>query len=812
MLRRIEAVLPWSPVAAIFGVILYEAVFEKTRSLILPGAEMGVVVVVAGLLVVWLAARAALSLANRATLWAAIRVRGRAGRGHMTYLRRTVTPLTASAVICSIVVFASMLVGWRLMPENIAGLFSITDGNYSRWNYEYAYTWGHWFDLTIFNPFSGLGTTFWTNTPWLNPGALVLQLPLPALARITISYLIHLSLLLWSLYCLGRAAGASRLAIVFAALVFVVMFFPPFTMRWNTIVHASIAPFRLVTMAAANFIICSLIIAAHGAQRHALVTAIAVGVMALFWGVYASATYFIFDLIVVGGFAVVLLGGAPHRIRLLASAALIAAAFVATGMAGYIDALASVSIRARPQFAELVNGFKALILDDAVRKSFFANLSTCQNQMEQYLPCLSQPSFPFFALSLAAAVCGTRSRNAVFRAISIYSVLLVFGLWFLGVAGSIHLFGAFHEFSVQHIAFAASVFTVLPLMIAADWLLAEARAFAWPLFIPPAIAAASITLFVVIPDIYVKHYPSLFRAVITGRYKGDAETPIIRYLREQIGLRPGAEFRGSVATYLGQSETMSRLTSERDRYQRIAESPLYLWLATQNPHQNTGLWQFGIPSFDEYAHMITKALVLFTAELLSERPFDYRIIRAYEIRPDILRMIGVRYVLSDAPLDTPGLTEVERLQTGGYWDGKLFLYRLENVNLATWSPTEVTVLADGNALLKAMKSDQQSLQKRVFLSSPPPVSNLTAMKRGSLSFDINEFRFRGEADGWSLALLPLQFSHCWKPVDPAGVSHLVRANYFMTGLIFKGTVDARYKFEFGPLNSQCRKLDASMMN
>jgi hypothetical protein len=84
--------------------------------------------------------------------------------------------------------------------------------------------------------------------------------------------------------------------------------------------------------------------------------------------------------------------------------------------------------------------------------------------------------------------------------------------------------------------------------------------------------------------------------------------------------------------------------------------------------------------------------------------------------------------------------------------------------------------------------------------------------RGSLSFDINEFRFRGEADGWSLALLPLQFSHCWKPVDPSGASHLVRANYFLTGLLFKGTVDARYKFEFGPLSSQCRKLDASTMN
>jgi hypothetical protein len=209
---------------------------------------------------------------------------------------------------------------------------------------------------------------------------------------------------------------------------------------------------------------------------------------------------------------------------------------------------------------------------------------------------------------------------------------------------------------------------------------------------------------------------------------------------------------------------------------------------------------------------VTKALALFTWNLLADEPFDYRTIRAYEIRPDILRMIGVRYVLSDGPLDIPALTEVERLQTGDFWDVKLFLYQLEGTNLGTWSPTEVTVLEDGPDLLKAVKSDQQSLRTRVFLSSPPPVGNFTAMKRGALSFDINEFRFRGEADGWSLALLPVQFSDCWKPVGPPDGSRLVRANYLMTGLIFSGTVDLRYKFEFGPLNSQCRKADAKTMN
>jgi hypothetical protein len=391
---------------------------------------------------------------------------------------------------------------------------------------------------------------------------------------------------------------------------------------------------------------------------------------------------------------------------------------------------------------------------------------------------------------------------------------LQLGLWFLGVSETIRLLGSFHDVvAVLHVAFAASVFTVLPFMIAADWVLRRTPALAWPMFLVPTAAAIAIIMLVVIPHPYVQtSYPSVWDAIVKGGYKGDLQTPIIRYLKEHIGLKPGAVFRGSVATYLGQSETMTKLWPETDRYRKIPNSPLYLFLATQNPHQNSGLWEAGIPSFDEYAHGVTKTLLAFTLNLLANEPFDYRTIRAYEIRPDILRIIGVRYVLSDGPLDVPGLTEVERLETGGLWDVKLRLYELEGTNLGDWSPTEVTVLENGPSLLDAMKSNQQSLRARVFLSSPPPVKDLKKMKSGSVSFDINELRFRGEADGWSLALLPLQFSHCWKPASPSDGSYLIRADYLMTALIFKGTVDLRYNFEFGPLNLQCRKADAAMMD
>jgi hypothetical protein len=130
-----------------------------------------------------------------------------------------------------------MLIGWRLLPENTTGLYSATDGNYTKWNYEYAFEWGNWFDLSIFNPFSGLGSTFWTNTPWLNPGALALQLPFSPLTTITISYLVHLAAYGLTFYWLGRAAGASKLAIVYALALLILLWLPPFASFWGTIVH-----------------------------------------------------------------------------------------------------------------------------------------------------------------------------------------------------------------------------------------------------------------------------------------------------------------------------------------------------------------------------------------------------------------------------------------------------------------------------------------------------------------------------------------------------------------------------------------------
>jgi hypothetical protein len=381
-------------------------------------------------------------------------------------------PLRVFALACAIVIFACMLVGWRLRSDSTTWLYSSIDGNYTKWSYEYAFEWGNWFDLSIFNPFSGLGSTFWTNTPWLNPGAWALQLPLSPLNAITVSYLVHLGTYGLTLYVLGRAAGASKLAVVYALSLFVLLYFPPFTLFWFTVNHYSLAPFRLMTAAAANLVLLSFVIAIRSSiDRLWFVKALALGLGGLIWGLYSSATYFVFDLLVVSGFFVVLLCcvrqvSAARRLLLLASVLVLA--FVASGMLGYMDALISISARNRPQPFDLLRGLKALVLDQSARSAFIAHSSTCYEAY--YLPCIYHVSgillLPPLFFSLYAAI----TKNVVFRAALLYYLLLLLGFWFVATGERIALFESSRDFGVYLIAFSANTFVILPYMIIFDCL------------------------------------------------------------------------------------------------------------------------------------------------------------------------------------------------------------------------------------------------------------------------------------------------------------------------------------------------------
>src|SRR5262249_53238595 len=145
---------------------------------------------------------------------------------------------------------------------------------------------------------------------------------------------------------------------------------------------------------------------------------------------------------------------------------------------------------------------------------------------------------PPFLFSLYVLV----SKSAVHRAILVYYLPLQFVFWFLATAEYISLFGSVHHILSYLVAFSAHTFVVLPYAIIADALLALrsrlAAAAAWVLFALPAVAAVLI----IVPMIASRQ--SALDAIVMGYSVADAETPIVRYLRREIGLERGNVFRG----------------------------------------------------------------------------------------------------------------------------------------------------------------------------------------------------------------------------------------------------------------------------
>ena len=584
--------------------------------------------------------------------------------------------------------------------------------------------------------------------------------------------------------------------------MFILFNLPPFNYFWGFITPYPIAPFLLVTAAAGNLILLSLVIAAEPHDRLWPARALAAGLVGL-WGIYASAPYFLFDLLVAVVFLVVLLLCSlrqPARCaRLLLVAAVIAAAFAASGMPGYLDGLRAISGRGGPQFSQLIAGLNELLFDETVRSAFLARAFASDGLLTFWcerpgsvMPSCASPAGVLLLLPILLCAYAVITRNVLFRAMLLSCLLLQLGVWFLMAKAAVGI--ALINLSVGLIATSSALtFLILPYMIVFDSLQRRAdrrsgssevapetafdpvrgrlaRLALCALAVVPAGAAVWITYFYVMRDPNVS--PPIVQAILHGDHKGDAETPIVRHLRQEIGLRRGSEFRGVAATYLGNDVAMEQIFGKGHRYGKIWNSELFFRWVTGNGHQNTGLWKFGIPTYDDYAHGITSTLLTFTSELLTDRKTEFwvNMVRAYELPPDILHMLGVRFVLSDAAIDMPGFTAVEHMEFTG--EGKpikpdppvnLFLYELAGANLADWSPVDVTVVKDNRALVDALRQHQASLRERVFLSSDPPrpLTDLAAMRRGRLSFDRNEFQFEGEAAGWSLALLPLQFSHCW---------------------------------------------------
>jgi len=278
-------------------------------------------------------------------------------------------------------------------------------------------------------------------------------------------------------------------------------------------------------------------------------------------------------------------------------------------------------------------------------------------------------------------------------------------------------------------------------------------------------------------------------------------------LARQISLKPGEIFRGRAGTFTGQGisggiDWLALHAMDKELINRFG-----------NDHRLVGLWYFDIPTLTEYSPLITPAFYLITKYFLA-RSGDVQMrsaITLRDINPKILKMLGVRFLITDAPI--AGFVHLrERIPEFG--QPRLFLYELGGVNVGQFSPHKSILGSSASDMLTAMAVPEFDPEKDIVVEDSLP-ENLARLANSRLIAEVEGLRIFASSSGTSVILLPLEYSHCLevRPIGPEqSPAKLFRANLILTGVLFDRKLDAVVSYFTGPFrNAGCRLKDARDM-
>jgi hypothetical protein len=283
-----------------------------------------------------------------------------------------------------------------------------------------------------------------------------------------------------------------------------------------------------------------------------------------------------------------------------------------------------------------------------------------------------------------------------------------------------------------------------------------------------------------------------------GGFSPIRSTAITETLRQNIGLRAGAPFRGIVATIDAVE------AGKPGDWFEFHKHDLGLWRETGNDHRTSGLWYFDIPTLFQYHTFTTPPYYLLLTDFLSD-PADPQfrsVIVMTHIDAAFMALWGVRFVITDN--DAQSGREVTRMPTEH--SGTLRVIELPHPNLGDYSPVEVAHADDFAAALRVMhQADFDG--RRIVVAEERFDPMLVPAHDVELVYTKEGLHLKAESAGHSVLVLPAQYSHCWT-ADGTGEPRLFRANAAQLGVDFNGKLDVNLVFRFGPiLAGTCRVED-----
>ena len=745
---------------------------------------------------------------------------------------------------------ALMILGMERVPSAI---YRPIDGDWAKWNVEAILHFGNVFDLSPYSMLAGMGSMYFPNLPWLNPGALALALPLGDATKNIVSYAIYAAELAGSILVLGRVIGFSWLMSTAAAQFYLYLLFPPFAEVFRIYDWYSLAPYyahlqAVLNGAAAVLHICGRL---RDWRGNAL---LAMGFLALFISGLLSAPFtFLFATpayVVVS--AAVIVARRPSLAEWawkMTALALCLMFFFGSGLPDYY--LGTIATAGRTPAGGLAWD-RLLSAHEWIR--FLREHSLCGDP--RLLLCIGNRG----AWLQIAALCGTAlaifTRHGDIRAAA-WALIAYIGLahvyayafqtgWLgpISVLSShfimlsawtfISIFAVFafielfslvthplvgsRAFDIKRLAGIGAIFVIAALLaLVVVKLLAHPYESHSYRATPMVMATAGIAGLLVIEIIRTQWdrqpltYAGLGRMLVLlvfpilalvhlsigVREPVPAEPDVMRhaYLNDHAAIKIGNAFRGYAATIW-----------LKDRAEDAAGAGQFNY-SLNRLDETFRLWRSQVPTFEEYGEWTSAQAHAFVKRLLGPpagTSMHTNYLRAHVVDADILRLLGIRYIITDVEsLDRPAIFRQPVTASEG---PEVYLFELGDANLGTYSPTRFVKAATADEIADRIRENKDHLDQVAVVADDVPPTNAKA-RNAVMTVERDGVRIRATGDGSAHILLPVQFSHCLVVVN-GSPARLTRANLLQTLVSFDGALDARLEFRFGLFaDNKCRIRD-----
>jgi hypothetical protein len=144
----------------------------------------------------------------------------------------------------------------------------------------------------------------------------------------------------------------------------------------------------------------------------------------------------------------------------------------------------------------------------------------------------------------------------------------------------------------------------------------------------------------------------------------------------------------------------------------------------------------------------------------------------------------------------------------------LHLYELRDANIAGISAKKIVVASGVSDAEDRMATAAFDLHTAIVIHPghnglPAHAGTLVPAKDSQISIEKGAYRVRARSDGWTMLILPIEYSHCLDIKALSGtLPDVMRVDVALTGLVFYRELDVSMVQQIGPFtHPRCRFKD-----